>query len=128
MEIVLVRVASQFGVAHAFRSNVMSTLRRCLFLAMALCLTSPAWAVIIANDNASSLPYDDGWQDGDNGGFGFGAWDFFPDTPVAGTEAFVISSTTNGASPSGHINTTIGPDLNVTAPRSWGLFASNSLS
>ena len=34
------------------------------------------YAASIAFDAATNAPYDDGWQAGDNGGFGFGAWDF----------------------------------------------------
>jgi hypothetical protein len=40
-----------------------------------LCGNTPsAWAVVTAADDASNSPYNDGWQVGDNGGFGFGAW------------------------------------------------------
>src|SRR5687768_17312739 len=30
----------------------------------------------LASDTATNAPYDDGWQAGDNGGLGFGPWDF----------------------------------------------------
>jgi hypothetical protein len=39
----------------------------------------PAGAVsasVLAADVATNAPYDDGWQAGDNGGFGLGPWDF----------------------------------------------------
>jgi PEP-CTERM motif-containing protein len=41
----------------------------------------------IAADSATNAPYDDGWQAGDNGGFGWGAWDFTGtyNTPVGQT-------------------------------------------
>jgi hypothetical protein len=35
-----------------------------------------SYAALLAADSATNAPYDDGWQAGDNGGFGFGAWDF----------------------------------------------------
>ena len=78
-----------------------------------------ASAVIIAADNASSAPYNDGWQNGDNGGFGFGAWGF----GGFGTSGGFIGDSTANAGGSGGINTTVGPDANVSAPRSWGTFA-----
>ena len=31
---------------------------------------------ILAIDSAADTVYDDGWQNGDNGGSGWGAWDF----------------------------------------------------
>jgi hypothetical protein len=34
------------------------------------------YAATVAFDTATDPAYDDGWQAGDNGGFGFGAWDF----------------------------------------------------
>src|SRR5438046_2989585 len=34
------------------------------------------YAVQVAFDTASSAAYDDGWQATDNGGLGFGTWDF----------------------------------------------------
>jgi hypothetical protein len=41
----------------------------------------------MAFDTATDAAYDDGWQAGDNGGFGFGAWDFSGtyNTPVGQT-------------------------------------------
>lgn len=35
--------------------------------------SSPVWAAA-AHDDASQPAYSDGWDDGDNGGFGFGPW------------------------------------------------------
>jgi hypothetical protein len=45
------------------------------------------YAATMAFDTATDAAYDDGWQAGDNGGFGFGAWDFSGtyDTPVGQT-------------------------------------------
>jgi hypothetical protein len=46
-----------------------------------------AYAATMAFDTATDAAYDDGWQAGDNGGFGFGAWDFSGtyNTPVGQT-------------------------------------------
>src|SRR4051812_21258524 len=35
-----------------------------------------ASAITVASDDASQAPYANGWQAGDNGGIGFGAWTF----------------------------------------------------
>jgi len=45
------------------------------------------YASLLAADSSTNAPYDDGWQAGDNGGFGFGAWDFTGtyNTPVGQT-------------------------------------------
>src|SRR5437879_1489641 len=87
--------------------------------AFSLLLAQNAPAVIIASDNASSAPYNDGWQNGDNGGFGFGAWGL----GGFGTAGGFIGDSTANAGGSGGINTTVGPDANVTVARSWGTFA-----
>lgn len=46
-----------------------------------------SYAATIAFDTATDAAYDDGWQAGDNGGFGWGAWDFTGtyNTPVGQT-------------------------------------------
>jgi hypothetical protein len=43
-------------------------------LASLMLLVVPASAFGLASDKASNAPYSDGWQDGDNGGTGFGPW------------------------------------------------------
>ncbi|HEY0550097.1 MAG TPA: hypothetical protein VGF13_10900 [Verrucomicrobiae bacterium] len=72
-------------------------------------------ASLIALDNAANSPYSDGWQSGDNGGSGFGAWSFSGGGANSGF--FRGSSADNGSSPSGNIN---------TSGQSWGLYANNS--
>jgi hypothetical protein len=42
------------------------------------------YAVQLAYDNASNSVYTDGWQAGDNGGFGFEPWDFTTDASSEG--------------------------------------------
>jgi hypothetical protein len=46
-----------------------------------------SYAATIAFDTATDAAYDNGWQAGDNGGFGFGGWDFSGtyNTPVGQT-------------------------------------------
>src|SRR5215213_904034 len=39
-------------------------------------VSNVAFAITVASDNASNPAYSDGWQAGDNGGTGFGAWTF----------------------------------------------------
>lgn len=80
-------------------------------------------ATVIAQDTASDAVYDDGWQTGDNGGFGFGAWTIR--TTTGGNDAFngvfVGSSTGNGDGDSngdGDINTSPGN-------RALGLYANS---
>jgi len=66
-----------------------------------------ASAAALAVDNADELAYSDGWQDGDNGGFGFGPWflgTLFGNPTFGGH--FIGDSSANGSTPpSGNINT-----------------------
>ena len=45
-----------------------------ILVAFTVVLTQSASGVIVASDEADNAPYNDGWQTGDNGGTGFGAW------------------------------------------------------
>src|SRR5262245_23071121 len=73
------------------KSSWTQTFRR---LAAASCIVGASafssamtYAATIAFDTATDPAYDDGWQAGDNGGFGFGPWDFTGtyNTPVGQT-------------------------------------------
>jgi hypothetical protein len=88
------------------------------------CLAATAFALSsgstraaqLAFDNASQSVYADGWQTGDNGGFGFGAWTI---TPTG--QGLIGSSTANGdaQAPAG--------DIDTPGSRSWALaFVSDS--
>src|SRR6476659_11148969 len=47
------------------------------------------YAVQLAYDSAVDVVYDNGWQAGDNGGFGFGPWNFdgtFTNNPIGGPD------------------------------------------
>jgi hypothetical protein len=48
----------------------------CLVGAASAWSSAVTYAALLAADSATNAPYDNGWQAGDNGGFGFGAWDF----------------------------------------------------
>ena len=48
----------------------------CLVSAATAWSSAVCYAVQLAYDSAVDVAYDNGWQAGDNGGFGFGAWDF----------------------------------------------------
>src|SRR6266403_21298 len=89
------------------------------FLLSALGSTVPsAQSASTALDRASDPTYDQGWQDGDNGGYGWGgAWDF---SFTAGNSGhFVGDSASNG---SGDTAPPVG-DINSNG-RAWGLFSS----
>jgi hypothetical protein len=74
-----------------------------------------AQAANLASDNAGNAAYNDGWQTGDNGGSGFGAWTLNALNPNVDRNGFFIGdSSGNGTSPSGNIN---------TSGRSWGMYA-----
>ncbi|MGH8045663.1 MAG: PEP-CTERM sorting domain-containing protein [Chthoniobacterales bacterium] len=66
-----------------------------------LAFTHTTNAASTAGDNASNVPYDDGWQNGDNGGFGFSAWTLNTTGGVAGR---FIGNSTGLASPGANIN------------------------
>jgi hypothetical protein len=112
-----------------------------LLFASVACFTAvELQAANSAFDNASAWAYNDGWQTGDNGGFGWAAWTL---TTLGAGGHFVWDSTKNGdgldngiiggVALDSDINTTIGPipdlsgdpDPNTTDPRSWGMWANN---
>jgi hypothetical protein len=48
----------------------------CLVGAASAWSSAVTYAALLAADSATNAPYDNGWQAGDNGGFGWGPWDF----------------------------------------------------
>lgn len=88
-------------------------MKRVGLLVLALGSLSASSFGILASDSAADAAYNDGWQAGDNGGFGFGAWQFFP-TGSAGN--FVASSNNNGGGG--------GPGIDSNN-RSWGAWANS---
>jgi hypothetical protein len=54
-----------------------------------------SYAATIAFDTATDAAYDDGWQAGDNGGFGWGGWDFTGTYDTTVGQAMDIFSTPN---------------------------------
>jgi hypothetical protein len=91
-------------------------MNRLLALACLLLVALPSYGMIIAQDDASQAAYNDGWQASDNGGFGFGAWNFFQTSGSSGT--FIGNSGNNGSG-------TASPNIN-TGGRAWGIWANNS--
>lgn len=77
-------------------------------------------AANMASDNATDPAYDNGWQTGDNGGSGFGAWTIATTSSNPDRNgAFVGSSANNGdPAPSGNID---------VSGESWGLYANQLL-
>jgi len=71
-----------------------------------------ASASLAALDSAADSAYNDGWQAGDNGGSGFGAWTL--GGAVSNGGHFVGDSATNAGGGSGNIN---------TSGRAWGMWA-----
>jgi hypothetical protein len=61
-------------------------------------LAQHATATIVASDQADNAPYNDGWQTGDNGGTGFGAWTLTQTSPGNGSVngQFIGTSANNG--------------------------------
>lgn len=70
--------------------------------------------MIVASDDASNAAYNDGWQSGDNGGTGFGAWSL---STSGGTSGFFIGNSTNLSGGSG-------ANINA-AGESFGMFGQN---
>ncbi len=84
-------------------------------LGMILAGSAAVYAANLASDNAADAAYSDGWQTGDNGGTGFGAWTLTTvDTNPDRNGFFIGSSAGNGLAPSGNID---------TSGKSWGLYA-----
>lgn len=113
-------------------------------LVSAFMLGSQAHAANVAFDNTSAWAYNDGWQTGDNGGYGWGAWTLTTSNGnVNNNGHFILSSVLNadlsdnatvgGVANDSDINTTIGPlpdqsgapDPNTTVAQSWGMYANN---
>jgi hypothetical protein len=88
-----------------------------------LTFAGPALAAVPAFDSAADPVYNDGWQSGDNGGFGFMPWNLV----ALGTSSghFVASSTGNGDGIDDGSTRGVANDRDIdTAGRAWGMFAS----
>jgi len=97
-------------MSRAHRSRSLLTLA-ILPAAGLLTLAAPAGASLVAFDQATDVVYDNGWQSGDNGGSGFGAWSLNDSGGAGGF--FIGSSTNNGGGGTGHID---------VAGESWGAY------
>lgn len=78
-----------------------------------LFVVGAAQAVIVAQDNAADVAYDNGWQVGDNGGFGFQGWGLGGSVNLSGR--FIGGSQFNANND--------GPQNINTAGRAFGLWA-----
>ena len=83
-------------------------------LALFIASTVSALAANTASDNAADAAYSDGWQDGDNGGTGFGAWVIQPAGNSSTEGHFVGDSNGNGGAG--------GPGINSSGA-AWGMYA-----
>ncbi len=128
-------------------------MRRVLWVGMMIGLllgATSAFASLLAFDNPSAWDYNDGWQTGDNGGYGFGKWSLGLTNPAQGGQNghFMGDSTLNGDAldngivnglpNDGDVNTMMGPVPdwsalspappllpNVSVPRAWGMYANS---
>ena len=93
-----------------------------LTLLMVFCWTTvPLRAANIAFDSAADVVYNNGWQAGDNGGFGFTPWVFLAQ---GNSGHFLGTSTANGDGIDDGIIQGVAGDGDIdTAGRSWGLFS-----
>jgi hypothetical protein len=79
-----------------------------------------------ATDQAGNAAYNDGWQSGDNGGTGFGAWQLSAQINGNNAGFFVGDSDNNGCFNDGFgVCPPCGPGIN-TAGKAWGLYANTS--
>src|SRR5436190_410395 len=86
-----------------------------LAVAALLVSTQSARALVIAADDASQSPYNDGWQNGDNGGNGYQAWTSIGNQSFpTGSGGGFISTTTNATDAN---QSQIG-----SSSKSWGMF------
>jgi len=88
-------------------------------IALGLLSLGAALTIQAANtafDKASNSPYADGWQSGDNGGTGFGAWVLTKTSLDGGANGVFTGSSSGNAGGSGNID---------TAGLSWGMYANS---
>lgn len=78
-----------------------------------------AQAVIVAQDNAADVVYDNGWQAGDNGGFGFNAWTLNVSTSNTNNAGHFIGGSQFNANNEG-------PENINTSGEAFGMYANSS--
>jgi hypothetical protein len=88
----------------------------------AACLSLSVEAANVAFDSAADPVYNDGWQSGDNGGFGFMPWTLIEFGTQSGH--IIASSTGNGDGIDDGTTRGAANDRDIdTAGRSWGTYA-----
>src|SRR5207253_5761968 len=100
-------------------------------------IANAASASLFAVDTASDAAYNDGWQSGDNGGFGWGSgWSFRnganavipqPDPPTASFQGGFIGDSRGNNSPAGAAgDSNSDGDINTAGNKAWGISANNA--
>jgi hypothetical protein len=83
-------------------------MKKQILITLGIALATTTFGANLASDNASDAAYSDGWQSGDNGGFGFTAW----------------TITTGGGGSSGvFIGDPVFGGIGGMSPQSFGLYA-----
>jgi hypothetical protein len=92
--------------------------RRQLQLSLLIWVASASFAVAADRgfDHAGNAPYGDGWQTGDNGGTGFGAWTLSLTNPGSGSQNGHFIGAGNGS---------INANENSSFGTSWALYANS---
>ncbi len=92
-------------------------------VSVSLSIIEDTLAANLAFDSAADPVYNDGWQSGDNGGYGFAPWALL--TLGSSSGHFLASSTGNGDGlDDGNINGAANDHDIDTAGRAWGMYAS----
>lgn len=102
----------------------LSLLSVLFLLALLLLFTNtPSQAQVCLTSDASAAAYDDGWQDGDNDGTGFGPWVQITTSADPNRNGFfVFTSTQNGDG----VDDNGDGDIDTGNPgRAWGIYANN---
>lgn len=94
-----------------------SSIINCFALLFLILLSTPTLSQTCNNSDASATTYNDGWQNGENDGAGFGPWSL---SGTSNSGFFMGSSTNNGDGDSNGDG-----DIN-TSNRAFGLFANSS--
>ncbi|MCS7062065.1 MAG: hypothetical protein RMN25_13000, partial [Anaerolineae bacterium] len=115
---VLCRICKRVGIGL-----LAGTLAGLIFATVGVRLAQAQLPPPTAQDTASDVVYNDGWQTGDNGGFGMGAWTLntTSGSPSQNGHFVGISTANNGMSGDSNGD----GDINTPVNRAWGLYANS---
>lgn len=100
-------------------------MRKLLLPAFVLLCSGSVFGAVNASDNAADTTYNDGWQTGDNGGSGFGAWTLGTSNS-SNAGQFMSNSTGNADGLDNGTNGGLASDNDIdTSGRSWGMYANS---